>query len=157
MAINYSTQLTEGARRYPIDDHGKLRMQHFDVPALTVAYAANDTIELCRMPPGRLRILPWLSRWRSSAFGGGRTIDLGHRAYLIRPPTGEAGNYEAEDVDAFIDGLDVSGAVALSAWSATVQKFDVYSRTEWVLFATILGGTMPIGAELHGSVAYLYE
>jgi hypothetical protein len=153
MATQLSVQLTEGFRRYPIDDHGKLRFQYANVPALAVAYAANDQIELFKLPPGRVRILPHLSRISTSAWGASRTIDIGHRAYSKNPPDADL---EAEDGDAFIDGMDVSAAVNAAVWS-TALKFDMYSRTETVVFATILGGTMPVAGTLAVLCAYLYE
>lgn len=147
-------QLTEGFRRYPVDDHGKLRMQFFNVPALTVALAANDTIGLLWLPPGRKRILPGLSRLTVSAFGAGRTLDIGHDAYSSRPTAAVDAN--VADPDALIDGMDVATALAGVAWS-TALKFDIYSIEEVLVYATVLGGTMPIGATLSGYLAYLYE
>lgn len=154
MANHTSLQLTEDFRKYPIDDHGKLRTQFFTIPALTVAYAANDTVDLFLLPPGRKRLLPNLSRLSGSAFGAGRTIDIGHRAYNARPSA--AADAEVEDPDALIDGLDVSAATNAVAWS-TALKFDMYSVDEVMVFATILGGTMPVGATLSGFLTYLYE
>lgn len=154
MATYKSEQLTDGFRKYPIDDHGKLRTQHFRIPALTVAYAQNDQVDLFKIPPGRIRHLPWLSRIWSSAWGASRTIDIGYRAYSVRPPDVAQ---EVEDGDAFIDGLDVSSAVNNTVWGATPPKYDMYSRTEVTVFLTILGGTMPIGGTLEGFFAYLYE
>lgn len=147
-------QLTDGFRRYPVDDHGKLRMQFFNVPALTVAVPQNGTIGLFWLPPGRKRILPGLSRITGSAFGAARTLDIGHDGYAARP-SGTA-TAEVADPDAFIDGMDVSAAVAGAAWS-TVLKYDLYSIDEILVYATVLGGTMPVGATLSGYCAYLYE
>lgn len=154
MATTLSAQLAEDYRKYPVDDHGKLRYQYFSVAALAVALPANDQIDLCDLPPGRVRILPFLSRITTSAFGAARTIDLGHRAYNARP-VGVV-DAEAEDGDALIDGMDVSAAVNAAAFS-TALKFDLYSVQEKRIFLTILGGTMPVGASLSGMLAYLYE
>lgn len=155
MAVQQSTQRAEGYRKYPIDDHGKLRYQYGSVlvPA-SGAYAQNDQIELFKLPPGRKRILPNLSRVSTSAWGAGRTLDLGHRTYGTRGDYAEP--MEAEDGDAFIDGMDVSAAVNAAAFS-TVLKFDMFSREEVTIFATILGGTMPVAGTLQVLMAYLYE
>lgn len=149
-----SDQLQEGFRRYPVDDHGKLRMQFFTVSALTGALADGDTVALFWLPPGRKRILPGLSRITTSAFGAARTLDIGHDAYASRP-SGEADANDA-DPDAFVDGMDVSAAVNGAAWGTTL-KFDIYSIDEVLVYATILGGTMPVGASMSGYMAYLYE
>lgn len=154
MAEQLSTQMAEGYRKYPIDDHGKLRFMYSSVvvPAAG-AYAANDTIILGRLPPGRKRILPTLSRISTSAWGAARTLDIGHKKYVkSNTPYTE----EADDVDAFLDGLDVSAAVNAAVLAATI-KFDMFSTTEVTVYATILGGTMPVAATLQLLLAYIYE
>lgn len=153
MANSYSVQLTDGYRKFPIDDHGKLRFQYGSVAALTVALPAADTIDLFRLPPGRVRVLLNLSRYSTSAFGAARLLSIGHRAYSTRPPDIAA---EVENATAFLNGADVSAAVAAGVMSTTL-KYDLYSRTEVTVFATIAGGTMPIGATLQVLMAYLYE
>lgn len=158
MATLQSDQRQEGYRKYPIDDHGKARMQFFSVGVLTpitVAYAANDQVELCKLPPGRKRILPRESLIKCSAFGAARTIDLGYRAYS-RTWAAHA-DLEVEDGDAFIDGLDVSAAITTPVAFNTDIKYDIFSRDEVTLFMTILGGTMPVAATLSGYIKYIYE
>ncbi len=153
MATQTSVQLADDYRAYPVDDHGKLRFQYGSVAALAVAYAQNDTIDLFKLPPGRKRVLPWLSRITTTAYGSSRTLSIGHRAYRSRPP----GNTdEAENATAFVSAMDVSGAVNAAAFS-TVMKYDMYSVNEVTVFATIGGGTMPISATLQVALAYLYE
>jgi hypothetical protein len=154
MATYLSKQLTVDYRRYPIDDHGKLRFQYGSVDALASAYASADQIDLIRMPPGRVRILPWLSRYWSSAWGASRTLSLGNRAYSSRPSAQAV--QEAELGTTFLNAVDVSAAVNAVAFG-TSKKFDIYSVTEWTIFATIGGGTMPAGATLDIELAYLYE
>ena len=151
-------QLADGYRRYPIDDHGKLRFQAFSVAALGTALSANDTIGLVWLPPGRKRILSHLSKIKTSAFGAGRTLDLGHDAYLKRPVGVGSGSTEAADPDALIDGLDVSSAVnAVFTEPSGDLWFDMYSLDKVLLYATVLGGTMPVGGTMSGLIAYLYE
>lgn len=154
-----STQMDGVTRKRPIDEHGKLRFVYFALPAVAVAGDINTTIDLAKLPPGATRIMPWLSRIKVSAWGASRTLSLGHHSYSKRPSGTDtmANETEAESANAFISALDVSSAVALSAWSATVEKYDIYSRTEVVLFATVAGGTIPVGATLSGYCAYLYE
>lgn len=150
-----TTQKDGTTRKRPFDQHGKLRFDYFELPAVAVAGDANTTIELCDLPPGAVRILPGLCRLKASAFGASRTLDLGHRAYA-KADYASGGEDEAEDVDAFIDGRDVSSATD-AAWSTTVLKYDIFSKAGVTLFATVLGGTIPVGATLSGLVAYLYE
>lgn len=149
-----SDEQADEYRGHPVNDHGKLRLQYFNLPAVEVAGDANTTIELCDLPNGRVRVVPALSRINASAFGAGRTLDVGHREYQKRDDP--SADLEAEDVDAFIDGLDVSGAVTGAAFS-TSTKFDMYSKGGVKVFATVLGGTIPVGATISGYIAYTYE
>lgn len=149
-----STQKDGTTRKRPFDTMGKLRFAYFALPAVAVAGDIASTIDLCDLPPGAVRILPFMSRIVVSAWGASRTLNIGHRAYVkLDDPT----TSEAESANAFINALDVSSAVALSAWSATVMKYDVYSKAGVTIFGTVAGGTIPVGATMSGLVAYLYE
>lgn len=138
-------------RVYPIADHGKFRIQFFSLPAVAVAGDIGTTIDLCDLPPGRVRVLPNASRITHSAWGASRTLALGHTAYYSADAT-----QEAADPDAFFAALDVSSAGAALAWS-TVLKYDIYSKSGVRIQAIVAGGTIPIGATLSGYVAYIYE
>lgn len=158
-----STEKTDGYRGVPTNDHGKLRVQYFNVPAVAVAGDANTTLELCTLPPGKVRVIPDLSRIATSAFGAGRTLDVGHRAYQKVDPTYNSTTDEAEDADAFIDGLDVSSAVTGASFGSGLSafgyklKFDLYSKGGVTVFATVLGNTIPVGATVSGFIVYSYE
>ncbi len=143
-------------RSYPINKHGKLRFHFFNVPAANVLAIGdiNSTFELGYLPPDRIRVLPWLSRYSMSAMGASRTLYLGLRAYSSRPPD-NADN--VEDEAAFLSAIDVSSAVVNATVSATVQKLDFYSRSGIGLFARVKGGTVPVSTTLSGCIAYLYE
>lgn len=151
-----STQETPGQRNYPIDDHGKLRFQYFSVPAANVTPAgdADSTALLCKLPPGRVRVLPWLCRVSGGIFGASRTLDIGHLAYQKRDDSGEA--LEATNYEAFLANLDVSSAVNAVAFS-TVLKYDLYSKQEVQIAARIQGGTWPVNIPISGFIAYIYE
>lgn len=151
-----SVQETPGQRNYPIDDHGKLRFQYFSVPAanVTVIGDADSTALLCKLPPGRVRVLPWLSRVSGGVFGASRTLDIGHLAYPSRDDAGAA--LEATNYEAFLANLDVSAATNAVAFS-TVLKYDLYSKVEVQVAARIQGGTWPIGIAISGFIAYIYE
>lgn len=140
-------------RKYPIDEHGKLRMNWFTIPALTVAGDIGSTLRLCELPPGRVRVLPHMSRLSASAFGAARTLAVGHKAYATRPPDNSD---EADNPSAFAAAIDVSAETNVVALS-NVLKYDLYSRAGVEIYATVAGGTIPIGATLNGYIAFLYE
>src|SRR5690606_24556732 len=110
MATVKSKQLAAD-RRYPIDDHGKLRFMPFYYKNETGGTLADGTqIDLNDLPPGRVRILPNLSRYRVTALGTSRTLDIGLRAYNDKSiPDDDSG--EIEDDDALVADKDVSAAV----------------------------------------------
>lgn len=149
-----TTQKDGTTRKRPFDTQGKLRFAYFALPAVAVAGDIGTTIELCDLPPGAVRILPWLSQLSVSAWGASRTLSIGHRAYqkIDDPYTAEA-----ESSNAFVSALDVSSALTTDPWSATVMKYDVYSKAGVTVFATVAGGTIPVNATMSGLVAYLYE
>lgn len=150
----YSDQtVVDAARRYPTSDHGKLRLAYFKYTVPAGGIAADSQIELCDLPKGRVRILLHLSRiWVSDQVAG--TLDLGHRAY----DSIDGGTATAEDVDAFIDGMDIAtAAVVAAAWATTPAKFDLYSRAGVRLYATKLGGVMAAADVIEGYCIYVYE
>jgi len=148
-----AAELAEDYRRYPIDDHGKLRFCYGKVTAAE-ALSANGTMALVTLPPGRVRIIPQLSRITTSAFGASRTLDVGYGAFQDRP-SGTA-DPVAADPDALIDGLDVSAAVTAGV-VGTLLKLDLYSLTGVVVQGTVLGGTFPAAGTVELLIAYLYE
>lgn len=161
MAVeNFQTGVFDTETRfYPIDRHGKLRMQAFELAATTVAGDATSTIDLAEMPQGRLRLLPGLSRLQVSAMGSGRTMTLGTRAYYSRDPNAPDASENAEDLDCIATGIDVSSAITGAAIAAVGNALwmDFYSVRGFTVTAQVNGGTIPSGATLSGYLAYLYE
>lgn len=145
----------ETIRLRPTTDHGKKRIQYFEVPAVTVQGDANSTFDLCVLPPGQVRILLEECYVQSSAFGASRVLDVGHRAYSRRPPDNAD---EVENLDAFATGLDIAAAgVDKFSGGETLLKFDIYSRTGVTVAAQVRGGTVPVAATLSGYITYIYE
>lgn len=149
-----SAQLAEDYRAYPIDSHGKLRYAYGKITA-DGALAADGTMAFFWLPPGRKRILPSLSKITCTAFGAGRTLDVGHNEYVneLYAATRET---EAADPDAFADGANVSAALDSEPLS-NILKFDMYSKDQVLITGTVLGDTMPDGAEVELLLAYIYE
>lgn len=152
-----SQQFVEDARLYPIEEHGKYRMQYFEVAATTVVGDANSTIDLCLLPPGRVRVLPYLIAMDGSALGAGRTFTIGHRKYQKRGAyNGQTDLDEAENLSAFATGIDLAAAGRKTTPTAAL-KYDVYSYQGVTIAGQFLGGNVPVGATLRGFVPYLYE
>lgn len=151
-----SVQLAEGYRKYPIDDHGKLRFQYANA-VQAVAGDDGSFVHLFKLPPGRKRILPHLSKYKVSALGASRVMKVGHGAYRANVlAAGVAAVDEPADDDAFMVSIDVSSATN-AAWTATSMKFDIYSMNEVLIYLTITGGAIDVGETFEFLMAYLYE
>lgn len=149
-----SEQLVEDYRKTPIEDHGKFRIQYFSLAAVAVAGDIGTTIDLVKLPPGRTRVLPNASRITTSAFGADRTLSIGHTAYQSRD-SGQAVP-EPANATAFVNAMSVASAVNAAPFS-TVLKYDIYSKEQVLVQASVAGGTIPVAATLSGYIAYIYE
>jgi hypothetical protein len=146
-----SAQLTPGVRNYPIDYLGKMRVAYWNLPAVAVAGDVLSTIDLVKLPPGRVRLLPYLSVLTISALGVGRIMDIGYKAFVKSD-----GTEEALSANALTNDKDVAAALAVSPIS-TVLKYDFFSRKGVTLYATIAGDTLPVAATASGMFVYVLE
>lgn len=137
---------------FPIDVSGKLRFVKFDFVAAG-AGVTPSTISLTKLPPGRVRVLPWLSRLWHTAFGASLVCDIGHAAYKT-----EQFVAVAADVDAFTTTIiDISSAGNNIIFDATQHQFDIHSVKGVDVIATVTGGDVAASDGLHGYIAYLHE
>lgn len=140
-------KLSENRQYWPAEG-GKLRVAHFTLPATTVTGDDGSSVELVRIPQGKVRILPGLSRMVVSALGSSRVMDLGVRAYVAS----DGKTAVAAILNDFVNDRDVSGATD-STFGTTVKK-DYFSATGLTICALVTGGTIPIGATMSGYVVY---
>jgi len=115
------------------------------------ALAANDYINMVKLPGGHVWVLTEASWIATTGFGSGRTIDVGHDAYV----DGETLADVAADDDALKDGLNAQNAATWNLDAANDVKRAYKSRDGVTLRARILGNTMPANATLKGYVAIL--
>lgn len=164
MASVYSTQEPSAGgsvynpRLYGFEQGGKLRFTRGTMEAIAAAKAVDSTINLCRIPQGRVRVLPHLSVMWCSAWGAARVLDLGFRSYY----GSDGKTLVAEAPTQIINNKDVSSALNASVL-ATIQPIDFYSQCAGddkskgpMLFGTVQGDEIPIGATLDVLLAYLY-
>lgn len=161
LALRSNQEPVRGAvynpRLYAFDQLGKLRFARGTLAAVAVAGDAETTIDLCRIPQGRVRVFPHLSVMWCSAWGAARVLDLGFRAYY----GSDGKTVVAEDATQIINNKDVSAALSASAL-ATIQPIDFYSQASVderdkgpMLFGTVQGGTIPVNATLDVLLAYM--
>lgn len=144
-------------RLYAFDQIGKVRYAYGSIAALAAAGDIGTTLDVVRIPQGRVRVLPFLSYIWTSAYGAARTLDLGFRAYI-----GSDGKTAvAEAGTQLVAAKDVSAALAASQIS-TVSHIDFFSQRSSdeaskgpIVFGTMAGGTIPIAATFEIMLAYI--
>lgn len=141
-------------RGRPTNDHGKLRIQFFTVSPIAAQADITSQIDLCTLPPGKVRVLEGLSRLTNSAFGAGATLSLGLRAYNSRDD--QTGIVNTEDGVALANALPVAAANAGQAFNIAVEDH-FYSKAGIGVFATIGGAAMPVAASISGYIVYVYD
>lgn len=124
-------------------------------PPVAGSYGAGDensTVALCKIPAGRFTLIGDLCRVRHSAFGTGRTMDIGWDAYTNQDGTpvtaDEDGLHSAADVSAAgvftpVDELGVSG----------MKTFD--SRDGVVLRAKVEGAALLSGETIDAVFVFM--
>lgn len=144
-------------RLYAFDQIAKVRYAYGSLAALAEAAADGSTVDMVRIPQGRVRVLPFLSRVWTSAYGSSRVMDFGFRAYY----GSDGKTVVAEAANQMKNDLDVSGALA-AAVIDTASHIDFYSQGSVddkqkgpMLFVTVAGGTIPIGGTLEIMLAYM--
>lgn len=134
--------------------HGRVRISYFEFTQGAAAGDATSTVQLCDLPPGKVRLLMADARIHHSAFGASRVLDVGWDAY-----TDTDGNDVTADPDGLANDKDVSsaGAIDLTGVVGTHETKLFDSRGGVRLRATVAGGTIPAGATLGGYVKYVTD
>ena len=133
--------------------HGRLRVAYF-LHTQDGAGDATSTVDLVKLPAGKGRILIRSSFLASSAFGSGRTLDVGYTAH-----TDNNGDAVAADVDALEDALNNSSAtnafLGVGTGAADTYLYD--SNAPLTIQAICLGDTFPTAATLEGYIVYVVD
>ncbi len=165
-----STQVSNLEAQPPVglpttDWKGVKRIMRFTFTQGSNAGDAGSTAELVKLPAGNIRVLTAECNMHRSAFGSGRTLNIGHRAYQEPSGPGGTGADVAEDDNAFLSALAVATAGA-ALWNAGTlgagvdgldQSAYISSREGVMVYATVAGGTIPVGATLTGYVTYIQD
>jgi hypothetical protein len=137
------------------DSRGRLRVKYFSFTQGAAAGDANSLVNLVQLPQGRIRLFTTLSLVRSSAFGVGRTLDIGITAHKNINGTAVAATVDtvADGLDVAAAGNDLMGAGTNALPTILVENFD----GEAVLQAKCLGDTLPAGATLSGWIVFAQD
>ena len=128
------------------DAMGRVRIMEF---SLTVSGAgdANSTFDLIKLPAGQVKVLGSASIIKHSAFGTGRTLDVGHGAYRVPLATSDT----AADEDALHSAADVSAAGSFIPHDELASGTKYFNSTNGVMLtAKVESAGVPDGATLKG-------
>jgi hypothetical protein len=135
------------------DYKGKLRFLFFS-HVQSGAGDATSTVDLVKLPAGKIRLVMPLSRIYRSAFGASRVLDIGWTAY-----TDQNGAAVAAAPAGLVNDLDVSAAGNSNPTGVVgeheTKEFD--SRDGVLLQAVVAGGTIPDGAKVSGYLVYVQD
>ena len=154
-----STQLSNPdelpeVKNYVRDIGAKVRIAYFDF-VQDGAGDANSTVDLVKVPSGRVRILTSLSHIVVSDLGTGTTMDIGHTGW-----TKHDGTSQTAVVDAFADGLDTDGAaltVAPGSASWLNSGLIIDSKEGTTIQAKVLGAGIANAETISGWIAYVQD
>lgn len=136
----------------PAENHAKVKIARFDFTQ-SGAGDIGSTIDLVKLPPGKVRLLGDLSMIAFSALGTGRTLNIGWTAYTGSDASAQSGNAAGLN-----SALDVSAAGKSQVGSAGVlgnHQTILFDSQSGVLIQAVVGGnTIPDQATLTGYVAY---
>jgi hypothetical protein len=136
----------------PAENVAKVRVARIDFTQ-SGAGDIGSTVDLCRLPPGKVRLLGDLSLIAISAFGTSRTLAIGWTAY-----TDDGGAAVVAATAGLNAATSVASAANLQVGTAAVLGGDqtkLFTSSGGVLLqAVVAGGTIPDGATITGYVTY---
>ena len=144
-----ASHMADTYRSKPVDSHGKMRILYAQLNQGAAAGDAGSVWVIGKLPPGPVRVIPHLCRYRVDALGAARVMALGHDKYVSRGD--EARTQEPLNASAFGAAIDVSAAVAANMNTTTQNDdggmaYDMWSAGGITLIATVTGGTIPANA-----------
>lgn len=156
-----STQVTSMTATPPVrlgtsEHHGVVRVAYFSCTQSGAGDAAS-TLDLVRIPAGKVRILKMSSKLICSAWGAARTLNVGHTGYT--KPDNSA---QAASAACIADTIDVSAAASKELGTGTGglgtdPTLLIESTSGALIQAVVAGGTIPDGATLNGYVSYVMD
>lgn len=173
VTTQYSTEYTQAFVTVPSSNlatdemHGKLRIAFFTCDQ-SGAGDATSSFAICKLPPGRVRIMLGMSGAYVNWTTASATLDLGWDAY-----TDQDGVAVSADPDGLVDGLDVDAVGFRSFWGnatgalntnftpaaidATGATKVISSQGGVVLRATSQDQAIVSGDDLVGWIVYVTE
>jgi hypothetical protein len=157
-STQYANQVASPPMKNPCyDEYAKKRLFYFCFTQGDAAGDAGSLADLVKLPAGRFRLLKTDSVLVCSAFGAGRTLDIGYSAH-----TRTDGSAVEASTDAILDGADVSAAAKIICGAGnnalgTDPTILIDSREGVTIQAKVNVDTIPAGATLKGYIVVAAE
>lgn len=148
-STQYALQLssTAGGARVPSRDYKDHFLYVNHTPAAQMS--ANDVLNLIRLDAGATRILQALWHIKHDAFGAGRTLNFGHRAYRTSD-----NQVVAQNLTYFGSAYDAAGAQErFLNPQLTNPLFAPTFDNQVILTCQVVGGTWDAGVALELIIA----
>jgi hypothetical protein len=146
-AGNYGTTFLN-----PSEDSAKVRIKRIDFTQ-SGAGDIGSTVDLCRLPAGKLRLLGDISLIATSAFGASCTLAIGWTAYT--GSDGVAVNASAAGLTAATSVASAAKVVVGTSGVLGLDQTKAFDSAGGVLIqGVIAGAVIPDGATINGYVAF---
>lgn len=114
------------------------------VAKYTPTVAAQGTAQVIRLPAGKIRVFPDLSRMASPAGAAGATLSVGYESY-----TRADGTVVAADPVAFANAVVITAAVDQALPLPTAPYLDLDSQDGVTIFITIATANGPAAGDIN--------
>lgn len=139
----------------PVEHHGKVRLAHVDYTQVATG-TAGDTVELCKLPAGRVRLIGRLCSLYHNITVASATLDVGWGAHTDLD--GVAVDADPDGLDDGVD-VDVAGTINLGTVAAVlaVGGNHLFESEEGVVITADLVGEPQASDVLIGVIAYVCD
>lgn len=147
--IGQSNEVVAQATPAHIDSSNQGKMNYLYFSYTHSGGAGTGTIPLRKLPAGKIKVFPSLSRCITSAFAATSDIHIGHQAY-VKPD----GTTEAADDNEWLDNGDAASGIDV-AFGLPALPTEYNSRDGIMVEAMVDTANIEDTDTIHGWIAYL--
>ncbi len=133
--------------------HGRLRVAYFSHTQSGVG-DAGSSVEIARLPPGKIRILSHLSYLEAASAAASQTLDVGWDAY-----TDLDGTAVAADTDGILNGgdIDTTANINLANVATITAGTTTFESQDGVSIRATFVGAMADTETISGAIVYVQD
>lgn len=132
--------------------HGRLRIAYF---SHTFGDGdAGSSVELVRLPPGKIRLLSHLSYLEAASVAASQTVDVGWDAY-----TDLDGTAVAADTDGILNGgdIDTTANINLANVATLTAGMKVFESQDGISIRATMVGAVVAAETIEGAIVYVQD